>query len=246
MRVDAEPAFVLHSRPYRETSQLLDLFTLGYGRLRAVARGFRSGGKKGAVPLSPFKLLQLSFSGKGELKTLLSAENAGPSQLLTGNRLFTGFYLNELLLRVLAEQDPHQGLFERYRNMLELLASDKELEPGLRAFELTLLEEIGYGLVMDVDAETGSPVQADQWYWFDPEVGVVSRPKLDAAPTQPNWFYGMSLLAISQGHFGLSTQAESQGVRRDAKRLLRLAMQPHLGNKPLRSRELFVSARSGG
>ncbi len=178
MRVDGEIAFVLHTRAYRETSQLVDLFSRRYGRFRVVAKGSRGAKSltsKSSKILQPFTPLQISWSGKGELKTLLSSETVMALPLLQGERLYSGFYLNELLLRLLTEHDPHEQLFDQYHDTLMQLSRNDSLETLLRTFELRLLEEIGYGLVVDIDAESGEPVREEGWYWFDPQQGFVER-----------------------------------------------------------------------
>ena len=234
MKIDGEQAFVLHTRAYRETSQLVDLFTRNHGRLRVVARGSRGTSRKGTGrALMPFAALQVSWSGKGELKTLSSAEAIEAYPLLKGERLYSGFYLNELLMRLLADHDPHEQLFDHYQQVVKLLAGDDCLETLLRCFETRLLEEIGYELVLDADVETGEEVRPDAWYWYDPQHGVIERFRKEGSPDKANWFKGEQLLAIAGQSF------EQQETRKTAKRLLRLALQSHLGNKPLQSRKLF-------
>ncbi len=237
IRVDGEPAFVLHARAYRETSQLVDLFSRHYGRMRVVARGFRRP-KTGGRVLEPFVPLVVGWSGKGELKNLVSAEPSGQPLLLKGNHLFSGFYLNELILRLLADHDPHDTLFDRYLEVITSLSEGAGIEPALRNFECSLLNEVGYGLSLESTIEPGGAVEPDNWYWFDPSVGVSQRAYLANDKPQPNWFRGSELLAIASGDYADETSAKS------AKRLMRLAIQSLLGDKPLRSRELFIRDRS--
>ena len=236
MRVNSEQAFVLHTRAYRETSQLVDIFSRHHGRLRLVAKGSRGGSsKKTAKALMPFTAYLTSWSGKGELKNLLSAEAISVNPLLRGERLYSGFYLNELLIRLLAEHDPHEELFDHYQQAIEQLVEGGCLETLLRQFEARLLEEIGYGLVIEADAETGEQLRADAWYWYDPEQGLAERLPPAASQHKSAWFCGRHLQAIAENDL---TKKE---FRRDAKRLLRLALKPHLGDKPLQSRELLRS-----
>lgn len=232
LRVDSEPAFVLHTRPYRETSQLVDLFSRHYGRLRVVARGFRRP-KNGSRILAPFTPLLVGWSGKSELKTLVSAEHSGRSLMLSGERLYSGFYLNELLIRLLVEHDPHQHLFDHYLNIMTSLADGEPIEPALRLFERNLLDEAGYGLMIDTDIVSGHPVLPDQWYWLDPSTGFSHCQPSEQDKTSPYLFWGEALLAIGNGDY------HDLDIAKAAKRLMRLAIQEHLGNKPLRSRELF-------
>lgn len=236
MNTDRETAFVLHARPYRETSSLVDLFTRQYGRLRLVAKGVRGrSGTKGSRQLPPFVPMQVAWSGRGALKNLRSAEPLAAAPFLQGERLFSGLYLNELLIRLLAEHDPHEVLFEHYQHTIAALNSGAALEPALRVFELRLLDEIGYQLVLDVDMESGEPVSAEANYWYDPQQGGMVFSPLTPADSRgaANLFSGRVLLAIAE------REVISPDVLRDAKRLLRLALKPHLGERPLQSRKLF-------
>ncbi len=237
MRIDSEPAFVLHTRPYRETSQLVDVFTRHHGRFRTVAKGFRRA-KAASRHLSPFAPLLVGWTGKGDLKNLINTEQTGASFMLSGDRLYSGLYLNELLLRLLAENDPHLRLFDHYLEVLQKLASDEPIEPPLRKFEFCLLDEIGYGLAVDVDATTGEPISPESWYWFDPSMGFVAGHKSSDNHHSSNWFHGAELLSLNED------QDQSAAVGRTKKRLMRLAIQSHIGDKPLRSRELFAGVDS--
>src|SRR5690606_16075521 len=147
-------AFILHSRPYKETSALVDLFTLQHGRLRAVLRGAR--GKVGSLA-RPFAPLDLELRGRAELKSVSRVESAGRANLLSGDALFSGLYLNELLIRLLPAEVPQPELFEHYRLTLQALAERRPLEPLLRAFEWRLLDDLGYGFALSLDV-TGAPV----------------------------------------------------------------------------------------
>lgn len=231
MRVDREPAFVLHTRAYRETSQLVDLLTPNHGRVRLVARGTRKQGK-----LQPFTQQEVSWSGKTELKTLQRTEPVGHTLLLKGVSLYAGLYLNELLIRLVQESDTHLALFTAYRTTLVSLLDPQQVEVALRQFELLLLRELGYGLEPGIDVLSGEPVRDGAWYWFEPGSGLQVRHR-NAGDNRYNWFAGASLKAIGNHDFA------ELNVRRDAKRLLRLALQPLLGDKPLQSRELFYAAR---
>lgn len=234
MRVDAESAFVLHSRPYRESSQLVDLFSHNHGRIKVIARGARS--RKSGQKLNLFTPLVVSWGGRSDLKTLYSVEADGPAAFLQGRQLYTGLYLNELLIRMLPEADLQRGIFQHYRILLEQLSCTDDLEPLLRLFEFGLLEELGYGLSFDFDAEDGEPVVAGNNYFFQPESGFSKH--FDARTTDHRaLFDGVHLVEIGRGNFS------NPEIRSSAKRLSRLAFVPHLGGKPLRSRELFVHAQ---
>ncbi|MDM3869821.1 DNA repair protein RecO [Porticoccus sp. W117] len=230
MRIEAEPAYVLHTRPYRETSQLVELFTFNHGRVRAVAKGSQR--RKGGTPLSPFVQLNVAWGGRSDLKSLYSTETEGLPTTLKGEQLFTGFYLNELLLRTLPEQDAHSNVFYHYSRLLPQLASGFDVQPQLRQFEMALLHSLGYELVLTTTADSGEPVVPQQHYFYDPQLGLQSD--FDNRVANPKQlFEGQHLLAISQSEY---SQPE---IVKSAKRLLRLALAPHLGGKPLQSRELF-------
>lgn len=220
-----EVAYVLHRYPYGETSLLVDLFACCGGRLRVVARGARRN-RVGQL----FTELAVAWSGRRPLKTLVRAEPLPASPPLDGRALYLGFYLNELLLRLLPEGDPHPRLYQRYRALLATLATDAEPEPLLRRFELRLLEELGYGLVLDHTAD-GDPVRNDADYRFVPGTGLIvaGAHPIGGGATLP----GAHLLAIAVDDY------RDPAVRRGAKRLLRAALAEHLGARPLRSRALF-------
>ena len=156
--------FLLHRRSYRETSYLTDLFTLELGKVSAVARGVRGnkGDKKSL--LQSFQPLLLSVTGKHELRNLNQLESAGSMLQLVGHQLFSAMYLNELLNRLLPKEVPHPELFQSYQQSLNWLASDGDIEPCLRQFELLLLEDLGYGIDLTQEYENGQPVEANVDY----------------------------------------------------------------------------------
>lgn len=231
---------MLHKRAFRETSVLVDLFCRDEGRVRAVARGSRS--KQGAKRwhLEPFTPLRVAWRGKGGLKTLVRAEPAGQAKAsLLGQTLYIGLYINELLMRLLAENDAHEHLYRHYAELLNALpdlnvSSGNHFEPLLRVFELSLLEEIGYALPLDMDSATGAPVEEETWYRLMQGEGLVSVASYDVS-TRHELFSGAHLLAMAANNY------QDSEVKKSAKRLLRLALANQLGGKPLRSREFFES-----
>lgn len=229
MRVDNEPGFVIHTQPYRETSQLIDLFTLNHGRLRCVAKGVRKAGKKGqSHRLLPFCEMRFSWSGRHELKTLAGSDLGGEPRFFQDETLFTGLYINELLYRLMHEHDPHPGFYQRYQAAMQLLASSALQQMHLRMLELALLDELGYGLELDCDAENGAPLQLDQQYTYYPGRGV-----LLAQDTRQARFSGRHLLAIN------ARQLDEPEVLLSAKQLLRGVLDYYLDGKPLNSRQLY-------
>jgi len=227
-RVVLQPAFVLHSRPYRDTSLLVELLTVEHGRLTVIARGVRSQRSRSHGLLAPFSPLLVSFSGKTDLQALQQVEANGLSYNLGGNVLLSGFYLNELLMRLLQRHEPHPNIYQAYQHTLTVLAGTTQLEPALRLFEKYLLVDLGYGLQLDrtIDNE---PVLPSEKYVFEFGVGLKKAKSNDIYN-----FPGQSLLALHVGT--LITPDEI----RDAKRLLRSVLAVLLGNKPLKSRELFL------
>ncbi|MGE6992468.1 DNA repair protein RecO [Pseudomonas sp. NPDC047961] len=223
----AQTAFVLHSRPYRESSALVDFFT-PEGRLRAVLRGAR--GKAGTLA-RPFVPLEVEFRGRGDLKSVGRLESAGLAFWLDGNALFSGLYLNELLIRLLPAEDAHPAMFDHYAATLPALADKRPLEPILRSFEWRLLTELGYGFALDRDI-ADQPIHGDGLYRLLPETGLEP-----VGQFQPGLFKGSELLAMAEADWNVP------GALAAAKRLMRQALAPHLGGRPLVSRELFMNIK---
>ncbi len=224
------PAFLLHARDFRDTSLLLELLTPEAGRIGAVARGVR-GQRRGTsrqALLQPLVPLWVSWGGRGELKTLQQVEVRAPMIALRGPALFSALYLNELLCRLLQREDPHPELFADYETALTQLAVDSRVDLPLRRFELSMLETLGYGLSLEVDAE-GEPLQAAGWYRFDGDSGLRRLPG-----RAPDALIGGDLL-----EFAAASGNVSDAARRTLKRLCRQALRPHLGERPLKSRQLF-------
>lgn len=229
MKVALQPAYVLHSRPYRDTSLIIECFTRDHGRVAAVARGAKRARSAQKGQLQPFVPLLLSWTGRGELVTLTGVENHGMPMFLTGKRLVSGLYLNELLMRVLQRDDAYANLFDCYAMALQSLWHAAHIAVSLRVFEKQLLTELGYGLPLEADAETGETITADAYYRYDPARGFVQTQdrSLDRV------FRGASLQALAM------EQLPEGECLLDAKRLLRVALAPLLGQRPLRTRELL-------
>lgn len=233
MRVELQPAFVLHSRPYRDTSMLVDLLTQDFGRVAVIAKGVRRGKSNRRALLNPFSPLLVSFQGKSGLKLLTAIEPGLGSFRLQGASLYSGFYLNELLIRLLAELDPQERIYRRYCATLEALAAGAELEPLLRLFEFGLLAELGYGLDLETDVTSGAQVEEDRWYRFNIDEGLSAVPEDLPSATDQRLYPGLELKAIAAGDFSRTE------TRSFAKRLTRSMLSPLLGDKPLKSRDLF-------
>lgn len=232
MRVDAEAGFLLHATPYRETSLLVDLFSKNHGRIRCVAKGFRKPNKRGiSRAIFPYTEHQFSWQGRGELKTLVRADCNQAPAFLQQECLFTGLYVNELLFRLLHEHDPHEYLYQRYSEFILQLASVGLSEPMLRQLEMTLLDELGYGLVLDSEGLTGAPILADKLYQYIPEQGLL---EVVNQRRQPHGTYsGADIMALMLGDFS------QRSVLLTAKQLLRGVIDFYLGGRQLHSRELY-------
>ncbi|TAN49855.1 MAG: DNA repair protein RecO [Methylococcaceae bacterium] len=226
-RIQLQPGYVLHRRPYRETSLLVDVFSREYGKVGLLAKGVRGGKTARVDSLPPFRPLLLSWTGKGELPLLTGVESAAPSPPLQGVALYCGFYLNELLQAFLHRHDPQPLLFERYAGLLADLPVTGDKDRLLRAFELTLLQELGYGLQLHCDAEHHRDIQPGQSYHYVPDRGPIAA-RADAGSIR-----GITLIALREGRL------DDAATRREAKWLLRRVIHHHLAGRPLKSRELF-------
>lgn len=220
-------AYFLHMRPYRETSFLVDLFTAEQGRLSAVWRGGRR--SKSGVP-QLFQPLLVDVVGTADLKTLRQVEMAGTALMLSGPALFSAFYLNEILVRLLPRDEAQPSLFVFYA---DTLAGLRHEDPALllRRFEGYLLDALGYGIDFSHDSNSGEPVEAAFSYAFHPDRGFSRSHSAVAAIS------GAVLLQLAAGNFS-SPQAAAA-----AKQIHRQALSRLLGSRPLKSRELFLSAR---
>lgn len=235
-RVNLQPAYVLHHRPYRDSSLLLEMFTPEYGRVGLVARGARAAKSRLHGVLQPFQPLLVSWVGRGELATLCGAEAHGMTQRLNGRSLISGFYLNELLLRLLTRHDAHPALFDIYRETLHRI-SDEE-QRALRIFEKHVLKEIGYALVLDHEAEKGAPIEPDKMYTYRLERGPVLYPAL--CPAVEGQGVGMVLRGASLLSLMHEELRDEQALR-EIKPLMRAALALYLGGKPLQSRALLIN-----
>lgn len=253
-RIDLQPAYILHTRPYRDTSLLVDLLTLDHGLLRAVARGARGGSSRKRTAMQPFQPVLVSLAGKSDLLSMNQVEHAAPGFQLGGDRLFSAMYMNELLLRLLQAQEAQPPIYRLYQNALLGLQQQHNIELTLRRFEFNLLNELGYAWDLESDMVDGSPLSEHACYLFDPEHGYEQ-----VIPPPANWpptlYRGRDLILFA-GFCGAKSldMAEQQlhedtgaAARLAAKRLMRQALQPHLGSRPLLSRSLFaVKAASSG
>ena len=229
-RVLQQPAYVLHARAYRETSLLLETMTRDHGRTAMVARGAKGAKSKWRNLLQPFRPLLISWSARGELGTLTSADQVAAPPGLHGEALYCGLYMNELLIRLLHRGDPQPEVFERYRQVLARLSSDEAPQPVLRIFEKHLLEAIGYGLMLDHESSTEAPISKQAMYDYRPGRGPV-RVSSNAGK-KGGTVSGRALLALK------SEQLEDE-LLPELRSLMRRVIGYHLGDKPLASQALF-------
>ncbi|QSP96312.1 DNA repair protein RecO [Marinobacter salinisoli] len=232
--VHQEPAYVIHRRPWRESSLLVELFTLNAGRLAVIARGASSSKSPLKAQLQPFQPLLLDWAGRGDLKTLTNVDVRTGPQLRRTASLYSGLYINELLQRILPVADPHPALFGAYIDAIAELADTADVEPVLRQFESAFAEAMGYGFAWDLATDVGQPVLTGQHYAYNPEQGIVLNPGSD---TRLQNLPGEVLLALAQGNM------HEAACRQTAKRIMRVLTDHLLQGKPLHSRTLFTHLR---
>ncbi|HEY6095335.1 MAG TPA: DNA repair protein RecO [Gallionellaceae bacterium] len=229
-RLQDEPAFVLHSYPFRETSLIVEVFSRHHGLLPLVARGARRPRAALRGVLMSFQPLSLSWFGKNELRTLHSAEWQGGQPQLQGTALMCGFYLNELLLNLMARDDPHEQLFDYYQLTLQRLSLGSDYAATLRCFEKHLLQELGYALLLEREADSGAEIDPNLSYRYMIERGAVH----DASDRQEGLLVsGKTLLDMAADDYR-DAQSARQG-----KQLMRMLLNHHLGGRPLHTRELI-------
>ncbi|MCG9598325.1 DNA repair protein RecO [Vibrio sp. Isolate25] len=221
--------FVLHRRPYSESSLILDVFSEEFGRVTLMSKGARSKRSNLKGALQPFTPLLLKWSGKGSMKTLRQAEPISLGLPLSGINLYSAMYVNELIGRILMAEVPMPALFHDYLHALTELAQCDNPEPALRRFELAMLSAMGYGVDFLHCAGTGDAIDPDMTYRYREQKGFIASVRRDNLT-----FLGNELIAISERRFTTKEQLKA------AKRFTRIALKPYLGGKPLKSRELFM------
>jgi DNA repair protein RecO (recombination protein O) len=226
-RLEDQPAFVLHSYPYRETSMVLEVFSRNCGRVALVARGARRPRSALRGLLMGFQPLTMSWFGKHELRTLHSAEWQGGQPQLQGTALLCGFYLNELLLNLMARDDPHDQLFDYYQQTLQRLAHEQDHASTLRCFEKHMLQELGYALLLEHEADSGNPIEPTTHYRYVIEHGASH----DAEEGLPILGKTLQDMAADDYRDPLSAQ--------QSKQLMRMLLNHHLAGKTLHTRELI-------
>ncbi|NBR27335.1 MAG: DNA repair protein RecO [Betaproteobacteria bacterium] len=233
-RQDSQPAYLLHSYPYRETSLVIETFTRNRGRVALVARGARRPRSALRGVLLAFQPLTISWSGRSELRTLHKAEWQGGLPQLKGEALLCGFYLNELLLKLVARDDAHEALFEAYDQTLHALAEGQPHDATLRRFELRLLKELGYAPSLDNEGHSGKPIVAAGRYHYWIESGPVRAGEGDDDGGQNRLeLSGQTLLDMAQDLY------ENPQTLQQSKALMRMLINHYLGNQMLNTRQLL-------
>ena len=233
--MEQQPAYVLHSRPWRETSLIADLLTLHSGRVSVIIKGARkASGKQPAkrALVQPFTPLLVAFTGRGALRTATSLDAAGPPLSLQGSHLYSGLYANELLLKLLAMDDAYPALFAYYQTLLENLCIKQSVEQSLRAFEVHLMDELGYHVALDTEFESQMPVLPEHYYRLLPLQGFC---RVEYQDGNARIIPGQVLLDLAAGRY-----SEPKCLKY-AKYIARVNIDQLLGGKPLHSRTLFQS-----
>ena len=228
-RAEHEPGFVLHAYPYKETSLIVEAFTRRFGRVGLLARGARRPRSAMRGVLLAFHPLHLTWSTSAELGTLMSAEWGGGQASLSGIGLMCGFYINELLLRLLPRDDPHEALFDAYGKALARLAAGDEQASVLRGFERRMLAELGYAPVLDRDAANGAQIDAAKHYSYEAERGPVET-RRDSGESVVS---GRTLLDMVADNY------DSSRTRDEARRLMRALIAERLGGQALHTRAVL-------
>jgi DNA repair protein RecO (recombination protein O) len=245
-RISDEPAFVLHRYDWSESSLILEVLTRSFGRVALVAKGAKRPSSNFRPVLLPLQRLAVAFGGDAEIRTLKSAEWAGGQVMPTGDALLSGYYLNELVLRLLARDDPHPRLFDAYASAVQVLASEhgEALQPALRAFELLLLREVGVLPTLDAQTATLAPIEPDARYSLVPEGGLVESGDDEERPA----LSGAQWLALQQAMddaapFSATLHATAAALQ-GLKPQLRALLNYHCGVGTLRTRQLMIDLQS--
>ncbi len=234
-RVHQQPGYILHHRPFRDTSQILDIVTRDHGKIAVVARGSRSSKSRLAGVLRPFLPLKVSWVAKSDLGTLTGAEAAGPPAGMMGDALLSAYYVNELLLHFLHRSDPQPEIFALYEEVINALAGTLDVAASLRSFELEFLSLLGYAVNLQHEFDGHEPLQPDRYYQYRMEQGPVAVERREGALV----FTGSVLTGVAEQRFS------DPEILRAANRLLREIIGFHLGGKELKSRKVLMELHRG-
>ncbi len=244
-RISDEPAYVLHRYDWSESSLILEVFTRHYGRVALVAKGAKRPSSNFRPVLLPLQPLRVAFGGDAEIRTLKGAEWVGGHVMPTGDALLSGYYLNELVLRLLARDDPHPALFDAYRAAVQVLASGQgeALQAGLRAFELLLLREIGLLPVLDMQTLTLAPLEDATSYSLMPDGGLMQAPSGERASLAGHQWRRLQMALDDEAPFHAALQVCAD-VMAGLKPQLRVLLHYHCGVATLRTRQMMMDLQS--
>jgi len=242
MRVLSQPAFLLHARPFRETSLIIEVFSRQYGRVGLLAKGVRNPKSRKRALVMPFQALLLGWSGKGELPLLTAIEATDVARELAAEQRYAAFYLNELLLKLLHRHDAHESLFDYYSNTLEEIYQGTPVQHALRGFEKELLSQCGYGLILHQEAGSSQPVEAEKIYHYISGQGpkpVAAGDKKKSSSQQGLTIKGKSLLDFYHNVF------DDKESLNECRNLIRYLLNRQLEGKTLHSRQVYHQVLSG-
>jgi len=234
-RVQQQPGYILHHRPFRDTSQILDIVTRDHGKVAVVARGSRGAKSRLAGVLRPFLPLKVSWVAKSDLGTLTGAEAVGAPSGMAGDALLSAFYVNELLLYFLHRYDPQPEIFALYEEVIKALASSDNVAASLRSFELEFLSLLGYAVNLEHEYGSQEPLDVELYYQYRMEQGPVAVKRTEG----PLVFKGAVLAGVAEQRF------DDPDILRAANRLLREIISFHLGGKELKSRKVLMELHRG-
>jgi len=230
--IENEPVFIIHQRPYSETSQILNLFSKNHGRVDVIAKGSKRPKSKFRSFMQPFMLLNASWSGRSQLKTLRNVEAfKDHKSLIDSDHFLSALYMNELILNFLSNADPYPDLFEIYYEVLTQLNSSDQHESMLRIFEIRLLEEIGYAINFETEALSSKSIDTNQYYRYEPEQGFHLLPK----DSQMKKYSGVQIKSIKEMDFS------EYDTLIAAKKLTRQTIHFHLDGKELMTKKMYKS-----
>lgn len=235
-RANLEPAFILHTRSFKESSLIVDAFTENFGKISFVAKGAKRPKSSLRVIQTPSSVFSISFMGKSDLKNLTHCEIIDHFRLSSKVAFSCIIYLNELLTKTLEKEDPHPEIFQQLKALYYNLSKEQNqeaIELQLRSFELILLQELGYGIDLESEALTGAPIDANSFYSFDPTLGFTNL-GTDKNKSVVNTFSGKDILSFAKGDL------ISKSSRSASKKIMRSALDFHLGNKTLNIRKYLI------
>jgi DNA repair protein RecO (recombination protein O) len=230
MKVELTPCYILHRRDYSETSLILEVFSREQGRVNLIAKGVKRNKKQQGESFNLYQQYNISWTAKSELGTLTDIEFIASSRALKPELMMTGFYMNEIMLRLLHKHEPHPELFDSYETSINELINGASEQIILRYYEKTLLQSLGYGVILDHEVETGGSLEHDKNYFYKFDYGPVSK--------NENKDLGVSVSGKTLLELDNETLSEQKNIN-EAKALLRTILDQHLGNKPLASKSLY-------